>query len=449
LRTIGFKELRVLPSSTRKELNEFAESVDKDTIGKLDNESKMAVMLATDSEEYINPNDLGKRENYKTLNNKPEYEGTPLVSKNLVINKRVKSSKAGLMKLSQKVGIGSNIHIPLWHSGFWITYMPMVDEEIINLELELVSEIARIGKETNALIFSNYNVLFADVILKHFKKKIVDSSLALEDGQDILDYININDIYTIALFMAKSMYPHGIHVVIPCSNTTILDDKGIPKCSYKARLKIDLNEVFWVDESKLTVEHKQLMSKKTPRSVTIDDVIKYQDTLPTSGEIEKSFTTDNGDITIVLGPVSVNEYLESGRLFIEDLRDKAIEIIKNNKNVGDENDAERLILSSIFLNVYSHYIKKIPIDDAVITDLADKKDALNMLTSNKALSNDIMDMIKSYIDNSLISIVGVPKFKCPVCSSEQTTKELIPLAVYEYFFILLHSRFEKVNQKLK
>jgi hypothetical protein len=442
-------DVRILPSATRKELEEFSKDLDRDNFVKEKTDIKQTVSFALESEDYINSGDVGARELNSSLTNEPEFEGTPLKYKTLNIKKRVKSSKAALMKISQKAGIGSNIHIPLHHSGFWITYAPLTDEEIINLELEIINELARVGKETTSLVFSNYSVIFADVLLNQFSDKIVESTLKLDDDEDIFDYININDIYTIALYMARSMYPNGFQAVIPCSNVTKLTDDKVSKCSYKANVKVDLGELLWVDESKLTLEHRKQMSIKTPRSLTTDDVFKYQETLPTAGEVTLKFDDEDGDdITIILGPVSVSRYLDSGHDFIDDLRDKAIELIKKNKQLQDPDKAERVILKGIYLNVYNHFIKGLPVDDAVISDPAEVRDALTMLTSNHTLAKKIMDAIKEYINNSLISIVGIPNFSCPSCKQDQTTKEIVPLAVYEYLFILLHSRYTKILNKM-
>ena len=441
-------EAKVFPSATRKEMADFAGNLDKDKFATLSTEVRSSTGLALETEEFINPDDIGARDINSNLTNEPVYEDVSLKAKTLNIKKRVKSSSAALMKLSQKAGIGSNIHVPLWHSGFWVTYAPLNDEEIINLELEIVSELARIGKETTTLVFSNYSVIFAEVLLKHFKDKILESTLKLDDDEDIYDFININDIYTIALYMAKSMYPLGFQVVIPCKNNTTLVKDNIPKCSYKASTKVDLGELLWVDENLLTIDHKKQMAKKTPRSLTSEDVTKYQETLPNAGEVTKSFKNDDGDETkLILGPVSVSRYLESGHDFINELRDKAVTLIKSNKQLDTSDKAERVILNGIYLNVYSHYIKGIPVDDAIISDPNETREALNILTSNHTMAKEIMESIKKYIDDSLIAIVGVPNFTCPNCKNEQSKKELIPLAVYEYFFILLHSKYEKIMGK--
>jgi len=442
-------DLRIIPSSTREELTNFSKELDRDKFTELSTEEKATVGLGLETEDFINPDDIGVRSLKSGLTNEPEYDDISLKPKALTISKRVKTSKAALLKLKQKSGIGPNIHIPLWHSGFWLTYSPLDDEEIINLELELISELARVGKETSTLVFSNYNVLFAEVLLKHFKYKIIDSTLKISDEDELYDYININDLPTIALFMAKSMYPHGFNAVVPCKNVNKLNENKLPICSNKVSMKVDLNELLWVDFDKLSVDHKQQMAKKAPKSVTTDDVVKYQETLPTSGEVTKQYKDEDGDaLTIVLGPVNVSKYIESGQDFIIELRDKAAELIKNNKQIGDSDKAERILLKGIYLNVYSHFIKSIPVDDAVITDVNDIRDALNTLTSNHIMAKQIMDDIKEYIDDSLLSIVGIPNFECKSCHHEQTDKEIIPLSVYEYFFILLHSKYEKIMARL-
>ena len=442
----ALKEAKILPTFTHKELDAFAENLDKDKFSKLSSDKKATTAFILEAEDYINPDDIGAKEITPDVTNSPTHNDISLKPKDLKINKRVKSQKAALMKLTQKIGIGIDTHIPLWHSGFWVTIAPMLDEDIINLELEIISELTRIGKETTTLVYSNYSVIFAEVILKHFKSKLLDSTLKL-DGDDILDYININDVYTIALFMAKSMYPHGFQAILPCNNTVVLDS-GVPKCSYKAKMQIDLNELLVVDTSLLSDDHVSQMAKKTPGALTVDDVTNYQETLLTSGDTEKTFEVNNEVTKLILGPVSASKYIESGNVFISELRDKAVELIKSNNELKNTDDAERIVLNGIYLNVYSHYVKGIPVDDAVISDPALVRKALTTLTSKHELASTIIDAIKKYIDDSQIATIGIPNFACPVCSKTQTTKELIPLAVYEYFFTLLHSRYEKIMEKM-
>ena len=444
----SLKEPRVVPSSNSKDIRATMKQFKKEDVSSLTDDEKVSLTLANESKDFINDDDMGLKKKNESILNKINVADKDLYLKSLILNKRAKTANSALLKLSQKVGIGTLEHIPLWNSGFWVTVKPLDDEEIINLEFDIINELARVGKKTNTLVFSNQSVLFADVILKHFKLKLHDTSLKLDDSDDINNYISIYDIPTIALGLIKTKYSHGFNAIIPCKNTIVLDDKKHPLCSNKINIKLDLGELLWVDESLLTKDHKSLMLKRTPNSVSIEEVIKYQETLPVAGEIEKTFTHDEDEVKVILSTPNASRYLEFGRNFITVLREKANELVRTNPDIEDQEAAENLLAGTLYLQLYVHFIKGVPIDDVVITNVTDVNESLSLISSNYDLSKEIMEFIKDYANQSTITTIGVPNFVCNKCNHKQTEKEIIPLAVYEYFFTLLHSKYEKVMEKL-
>ena len=441
------KDPKLAPSATIKQINGAYKDIDVNT---LTEEEQTAVLLQEGSENFIEYDDVGYRKNMDNLTN--EVQGSkPLRSKPLVINKKVTKAKAALLKLKQASGLGSHVNIALWHSGFYVTIEPMTDEEIIKLELELTNELFRVGKQTHTLIYSNYSILFAEVILKYFKSKIIASSLALEEDQDILDYIHINDINTIATNMAVSMYPNGFNAIIPCTNSAVIEN-GKPKCTNTKNVKLDLSLLQWEDLTKLTPKHIQQMNKTNPNTVKIEEVIEYQKTLPNSGEVVESFklpypTGDEVDIRVHIQAPNVSYYLEAGRDFITSLREAANKIVQESKQLKKPEEAEEILLRTYYLQLYIHYIRSIKIEEATLTTIPEIKEGLNTLVSNEDIREKLLNAIKDYIDNSFVSIVGIPNYICERCKQPQSKHELIPIAPFEYFFVLLHSKYERMIER--
>ena len=441
------KEPRPAPSASRKTIDEAYKDLD---IEDFNDEEQTSIILQKNNRSFIADEDIGYREDATNFTN--EVEGDkPLHSKALKFTKKVSKSKAALLKLKQASGIGSHVNMALWHSGFYVTVEPMSDEDILRLELEITEELTRVGKATNTLVYSNYSILFAEVILKYFKNKIVATSLSLDEEQDILDYIHINDINIIATNMALSMYPNGFNAVIPCSNDTKLEN-GKPACSNMKRVKLDLASLQWEDMSMLTTKHIQQMNKTNPNTVSVDDVIEYQRTLPNNGEVIETFKLPYGDddtleVNVTIQAPNVTYYLEAGKDFINTLRYNANEIVKSSKQITEPEQAEELLVKSYYLQLYIHYIRSVKIDNAKLTTIDEIKDALDTMVSNEEVRTKFLSVINEYINASLVSIVGIPNFICDKCKQPQSKHELIPLAVYEYFFILLHSRYEKVMEK--
>jgi len=440
------KEPRPAPSASRKTIKDTVDDIELED---LTEDEQVSIILQRNNKGFIESEDTGYREDMVSFTNKVDGE-KPLHSKALKFNKKVSSGKAALLKLKQASGLGSHVNIALWHSGFYITMAPLTDEEILRLELEITEELTRIGKATNTLIFSNYSVIFTEVIFKHFRGKIIASSLDIGDDQDILDYIHINDVNAVAINIAMSIFPNGFNAVIPCSNDTKLKD-GKPACNNVKRVKLALDELQWEDLTKLTPKHIQQMNKTNPKTVSIEDVIEYQKTLPTNGEVIETFTLPYEDesltVDVTFQSPNISYYLEAGKDFISTLRHNANQILKESTHVDKPEDAEELLVKSYYLQLYIHYIKSIKIDDAKLTSIEDIKEALNTMVSNDDTRTKFLADIHAYIDNSLVSIVGIPNFRCESCNIAQSKHELIPLAVFEYFFILLHSRYEKVMDR--
>jgi len=440
----------IIPSFTESEYNEFESNLNTENLGNSnDDEMKLTTYLNLEDEntrKRTNPDDVGKGRDSYIFTDTPMSNGTSLALKQLHLKNRAKTKKAALLKLTQRVGLGGPIHVPLWHSGFWITISPLSTEEIIKLEFELISELNRVRKITSTLIYSHYNVIFAEVIFKHFKSKIIDTTVDLGE-LEIEEIININDLYTIALSLGMTMFPKGFNAIIPCKNTVILNNDNLPSCNYKARIKLNLEELLRVDTSILNNEQVAQMCKKTPKSITIDDTVNYQEAL--SDIQTKSITYDvSGEPTIInFKTPSIKRYFESGAIFIEKLKEATTDLIMKNEQLDDDS-AENMLLEVFKLSTLTHFIDGIPTDEYIINDLETISDALELFNTDTLLVNKIIDDINTFKNSSLIAIVGIPTFKCPTCKEIQSNDEIIPIPVYDYFFTLLHLKYTRIIKQI-
>ncbi len=74
------------------------------------------------------------------------------------------TGSAAIAKFSSAMGIGESTHVPLWHSGIWVTIKPPKDTDVINLEIALANNQIKLGRDTNTLVYSNYSVVFNRII---------------------------------------------------------------------------------------------------------------------------------------------------------------------------------------------------------------------------------------------------------------------------------------------
>lgn len=399
--------------------------------------------------------DVGYRKSTKKLTNKPKYEDKELQLKNLKPKGKVDNKTLAKFAVQQAFGVGIPSNVPLWHSGFWISIRPFTNNEIVRLEYQLVERIGKIGKMTSSLIFSNYSVLFAKVIMDALKPKIITQTLKLGAEDDIYDYIKIQDIYPICWGILKAIYPHGFNYVIPCKNTIKLNSDGSHVCNYKAEIKLNFEELLVVDFDKLTNDQFKLMVNQRSKTVSIEEVMLYQESVDYNEEDEITVQTETNTVTYTLASPSVNRYLIYGSYFIDLLMKHVNDIMGHKENDEAEEEARSVILRSIYLSVYNSYIKSVSVGNVIMDDVVDISESLTDISSDTAMTKEFRKKLLAYIDRSLISIVGVPTYTCPSCKEKQQGyekgsgfEEYIPLSVYEYFFILLTFRYKKILTKL-
>jgi hypothetical protein len=229
----------------------------------------------------------------------------------------------------------------------------------------------------------------------------------------------------------------------------------VPKCNYKADLKLDLERVLWVDMDKLSIDHKKHMLKRGSKSVTSEEVKHYQETLEANNpDTIKITLEDDTSVIIKIKHPSLNYYMNVGEYFIQNLADKISTLIQNKKIIEEPEQAEVLILDAIYLNLFLHYVESISVDGSVMEDIVDIEDTLSLLSENPKYRDIVKSKIAEYIDNGLVSIVGIPDWVCPVCKESQSEadnnfRSFIPLAVLEYFFIQLGVQYTRILEELK
>jgi len=456
LEKIRKKEIKIiLPVSKYSDLDKFVKELleNENILEDLSTDDKVTVELVLESMDKTNPDDIGARDSIEDLNVEPVVNDKKLVLKN-VSTKQTSNSTLAKLKLAEALGIGMLSHVPLWHSGFWVTLKPLTKQEKINLMLKLSEEFGRIGRQTNGLVFSNHSVVFNKIIINKVKEQIIDTSLSLPEGEDIMDYVKLQDLYPLILGLLKTMYPKGVNYILQCKNSAVLEN-DVPKCTYKAEINLDLSKTLWVDMNKLSTEHKSQMTKRASKSVSIDEVKKYQETLDGNGELPININLEDTSVSIVVETPSVNKYLMHGEYFITLLHEKVNEIIRSSKAFEDEKEAEILILNTMYLSTYIHYVKRIVVNGKIMDDVGDLHKSLEMLSNQPKIRKNIKSKITDYIDNSLVSIVGIPDFMCPICGSTQKSEEdksnfksFIPLNMLDYFFTHLGYQYQMLLKEL-
>ena len=68
------------------------------------------------------------------------------------------SKSASIAIFNAILNVGEVVQVPLWHSGFWVTLRPIKERDIINLNVILKNNVVEMGRYSNTLVYTNYNV---------------------------------------------------------------------------------------------------------------------------------------------------------------------------------------------------------------------------------------------------------------------------------------------------
>jgi len=445
------RQLLIIPSGFYGEVKELLESLsiftEEEILEKFDSEEDLiALKVVEDGFNNTERNDMFK----DTVNDRNFEQGLQVGDKNICVRelqiksdalKGVLSGKKALLKLNAKLGLSNEVQIPLYHSGFHITLSNLDEATIISLSAKLARRKLELGKNTFGQAFSNDNVLFADIILDFIVDHMSSTSLKLDPDDDIKEFIKTPDIYTMAIAIMRSIEPEGFDITRSCHNSIVVDENVKPKCNFTLAATLDLEKIIFVDKDAFDEFHKELLLKRSPNSVTKDDVKQYQDTLSVLKPKDVSVKlSEDSNIILTLQVPDILDHIHAGELWIKDVQNTVEEELVSMPEQTDNVKAVLInkITKATLLNRYLHYVKEISIDDAIVKDRPTIYEILNRLMSTDTTYRATVEALVKFVETNVVSVVGIPQYVCPSCQEaedilEGSFKEVIPLNVYHTF----------------
>jgi len=447
-------DILTMPNNVYSKLMEVLESINsltKEQTEKLYNiDDKKTLTMDVDSVRTTNVDDMLYVEDNETYENNVKYGSNEYNIRDLNFkpkNKKV-SGDAITALLSAKTGIGGVVQVPLWHSGFWLTLKPIKDSDIINLEIELANSEIELGRDTSSLIYSNYSVVYNRIVTNFILQHTQNTSLDIPISE-LRNYIKIQDLYPLVNGILYSMNPKGYEYARACVNGAVLEDNK-PKCTYILNGVIDFKKLLYVDRSRLTKDMFLQMSKRSPKSVTPEEVIEYQRLL-TKDNILK-ITTGNGlEVEFILDLPTLEDYIVSGELWINNIINDTQKLFTESTDEEVKNNLIKEMTLTTVLGMYNSFVDKITFDEYEVSSFNDINLALETLSADDDTIVAFINGIKDFINKNTIAVVGLTNFDCPVCKESQAThdminfKEIIPLNVVESFFDLCTLRIQKLG----
>ncbi len=348
-------------------------------------------------------------------------------------NQKLTGEKA-IIAFNKTLGMGDLVQVPLYHSGFWITLKTPSEMDMIRLNRQITDDKIRLGRNTQGLSFSNLMSYTISKLTQFALDHIFDTTLQVSalENKDIKDLIKSQDYNVLIWGILCSMYPRGFQYRRPCLNDP-------EKCNYTLKETINLFELQWTNNSALTESHKSHMTSRIHKTMSLDSVESYQKTLPAIGD--KVIETNN--IRITFKVPSLMEYVRSGEKWVSNITSLVEELIQSSpdsNNIDKKNTLIERHAQATTLRQIAHWIKAIEFSDKVVDD----EETIDLLLDNISQNDDIrkfvLDEIFKYIDESTVSLIGIPNYNCPNCGMPQQTDDgsefgnIIPMDMTSVFF---------------
>lgn len=347
------------------------------------------------------------------------------------------SGEQALMRAQNLIGVGSVVQIPLWHTGIWVTLKAPADGALLELDRRIAQEKITLGRTTGGMIYSNHSVYITSYVVNFVLAHLYDATVRDTSLESLRHLIKATDIPTLVWGMACAIYPNGYPFSQPCT----VDPS---KCQHVTRTTLNLAKLSWTDNKALTQYQRRHMQDRSTKH-SIETIKRYQDA-HIRGNKEVRTITDYLKVTLEVPSVAQME--ASGFAWVDGIS-RMVEDSFGVTLKGEERD--KYILNqgrATVLRQYSHWVSQMELEDDYVEDRETVENLMGSFSAHEEISDKIHEGIGQYIDNSTLSLIGIPKYTCPACGGrvgdyDHEHPHILPLDMMTIFFTLRDQRIIK------
>lgn len=378
------------------------------------------------------------------------------------------NKKANVGRFLSIVGLGNNIDIPLYHSGFRITCKPPTQADFSKLEFDVYNAEVTVGRDTSGFITSNKKGFATDLVATLITECIYSTTLNLEEGEDILKYISILDFNIILLGLIQASNPNKIDIQRPCSNIYTVKDEQVV-CGKFVTGTLNPGKLLFVNTDIINEDMISIIGRKGEGSVSKEDREYYLKIMrENTKRLQKVNNVEILDrlryyplredktnyIDIQFKIPSVYEYLNSSNYWINTVKSEIESIFDATTTERRQDIIERIIVNNN-LSILSSNIKSLFIarNGETVDNIGAIIAFINSLNYGDEMLGELNSNIQRYVAASMFAICGIPNYVCPNCRQRQEVsstvndqfKNFIPVDMLDFFFKLTRHRNEKME----
>ncbi len=351
------------------------------------------------------------------------------------------TGERGILRVNALLGRGSIIQIPLWHSGFWITFKCPKETQLQDMHQRMADEKIKFGRITHGLAFANYTVFSAAALVDLAMECTYETSVKdLTSGADLRSMISSLDLNTIAWGMACAIWPRGFQYT-----RSLLDESG--QKTNTIQEKLNVGSLLWVDDNSIDDWQRGHMANRTSSSMTKEAVKIYREHF-TRGK-SKSYSLDD-KISMTLRVPSLDQFLNAGQLWVNETVAGVNAAFTQETSQAQRN---QMILNrgkATSLRQYVHWVEsfEFPTLNKVMDDEPTIAEECSSLSGDDVIREKYYEVMREFINDSTIAIIATPLANDE--EKKQTSEKfpwLLPLDPISTFFILLSQKVAQIQQR--
>lgn len=353
------------------------------------------------------------------------------------INTKLTGERA-ILRVKALTGLGRVVSIPLWHSGFWISFKAPNESTLLELHARISEEKIRLGRLTYGLAFANNSVIYSGWLIDCAMAHIYETSLRTDINVDLRDLISVLDLPTLIWGLANSIWPTGF----PYARSVISKDGNTTKV---IKERMNIGKMFWPDNSEFTQWQIAHMSQRYNNSMTVESLERYRNEF-TRGKGRIINLSDN--INISLKVPNLNEYLLSGQKWVnnivsmcDNLFTKTDDPVAREEYIMDQSKASNM-------RQFSHFVENMDADGSLIEDTDSLDGVIDAVSASDEIRNNYFKGIKKFIEDSTVAVIAIVVTEDGEVSDLPRFPHLLPIDVMSVFFILLVQKVSQIQRRM-
>lgn len=358
---------------------------------------------------------------------------------------RPENMKDPVMAIRASFGQGSQVQVPLWNTGLWITFRAPTLQALLDFEQRTRLEKMNLGRSTNGMVFSSVEVYTVETYMRFCLEHVVSVNYKFETGdtvEELMTVIRSRDYQQVIWGVICALYPEGYPLRQPCVANP-------DKCNHIDEVLLNFARMGMVDRDKINDKQALMMaSRKTKRDK--DWLAEYQKEFTF---FEKRLTLKAG-LTAVLRVPTLAEQVTAGHVWVDGIAKATNEAF--GARLTEMDRIRHIMRSGALTNLrqYSHWVAHFeysidPDSEPQVIDSYEAKDRiLEVLSEDPEVSDKLNKDIIEWMKKSTVSYIALPKVKCPKCQGEpedNSHPHLIPIDIGYVFFTLAALKINQVE----